>query len=179
MEKIILVDINDNAIGDIEKLEAHKTPKLHRAFSVFIYNNGKLLLQKRNVNKYHSGGLWANSLCSHPRYGKTFDTSVKERAKFELGINDLKFKELFTFTYLTKFNNNLFEYELDHVLLSDYCGNIDFNKDEIEEVKWMDLDELSKDLTFNPEKYASWFIICAPRVIAYLKNSSKQMKKIF
>lgn len=170
-EKILLVDLNDNVLKHVTKQEAHAKPLLHRAFSVFIYNNGKFLIQKRNKNKYHSGGLWANSLCSHPRANMSFEDSVKSRAKFELGIEDINFKELFTFVYMTKFNNNLFEYELDHVLLSNYSGDINFNKDEIEDVKWINLEELQKDLVENPQNYASWFIICAPKVIEIIKQN--------
>ncbi len=169
-EKILRVDLNDNVLGSISKLDAHLKPILHRAFSVFIFKEGKFLLQKRNKNKYHSGGLWANSLCSHPRENLSFNESVKQRAKFELGIDNLEFKELFKFTYITKFNDNLFEYELDHVLLSDYNGKIKFNPDEIEEVKWVNLSELEKDLVENPQKYASWFLICAPKVIEIVKS---------
>ncbi len=174
MEDIILVDINDNEIGRIEKLEAHKKPLLHRAFSVFLYNDDKLLLQKRAKNKYHSGGLWANSCCSHPRFNLSFDESVKQRVKFELGIDEIDYKEIGTFVYLTKFNDNLFEYEYDHILFANYNNNkdINFNRDEIEETKWIDIYELEKDLIKNPQKYASWFIICAPRVIKYIKDNN-------
>lgn len=169
-EKILRVDLNDNIIDSISKLDAHKKPILHSAFSVFIFKDGKFLLQKRNKNKYHSGGLWANSLCSHPRANLSFEDSVKQRAKFELGIDNLEFKELFNFVYMTKFNDNLFEYELDHVLLSDYSGEINFNPDEIEEVEWVDILKLEKDLVENPQKYASWFLICAPKVIKIVKS---------
>ena len=172
MEDIILVDVNDNEMGKIEKLEAHKKPLLHRAFSVFLYDNGKLLIQKRAKNKYHSGGLWANSCCSHPRHNLTFEESVKQRVKFELGINNINFCEIGTFIYLTKFNENLFEYEYDHVLFSKYSGNVNFNKDEIEEIKWIDVKDLEKDLIINPQKYASWFIICAPMFLKYIKDNN-------
>ena len=171
MEKIILVDINDNEIGSIEKLEAHKTPRLHRAFSVFLYNNGKLLLQKRNVNKYHSGGLWANSCCSHPRADKSFKESVLDRVKFELGVEITDFKEIDSFVYLTKFNDNLYEYEFDHILFAEYDGGVSFNREEIEKVEWVDVNFLEKDLLNHPEKYESWFIICAPKVLKYIKNN--------
>jgi len=171
-EKILLVNLKDEVVGTISKMDAHTKPMLHSAFSVFIYNDGKLLLQKRNINKYHSGGLWANSLCSHPRANMTFDESVKNRAKFELGIDNLQYKELFKFTYLTKFNENLYEYEYDHVLLSNYDGKIDFNPDEIEAVEWVKVEDLAGDLVKNPTKYASWFLICAPKVIEYLQNKN-------
>ena len=169
-ENILLVDLEDNVLGSVEKLEAHKKPLLHRAFSVFIYSNGKFLIQQRNKNKYHSGGLWANSLCSHPRANMTFEESVKTRAKFEMGIENLEYKELFKFIYMTKFNDNLYEYELDHVLLSTYSGSVKFNPDEVEGIDWISVEDLEKDLVKNPQKYASWFLICAPRVIEYVKN---------
>ena len=169
-DEILLVDLNDNVIGIIKKTDAHLKPRLHSAFSVFIFHDGKLLLQKRNKNKYHSGGLWANSLCSHPRANMSFDESVKSRAKFELGIENIEYKELFKFVYMTKFNENLYEYELDHVLLSNYSGEVEFNPEEIEELKWIKLEDLEKDLVENPQNYASWFIICAPKVIEMLKK---------
>ena len=171
MENIILVDTQDNELGAIEKLQAHKKPLLHRAFSVFLYNDKKqILIQQRALNKYHSGGLWANSCCSHPRYGISFSESVINRVKFELGIDIVKFKEIFSFTYLTKFEDGLFEYEFDHVLVSKYNGDINFNQDEIKDAKWIDLSDLKKDLLLNPTHYASWFLICAPKVIDYLNN---------
>ncbi len=176
MEKIIKVDLNDNKIGEIEKLDAHKTPVLHRAFSVFLYDGDKLLLQKRAKNKYHSGGLWANSCCSHPRADKTFLQSVFSRLDFELGIKtELDLKELFTFTYLTQFSSNLYEYELDHVLVAQYNSSckIDFNTSEIAEMKWVTIEDLKKDLENNPLSYASWFLICAPKVIEHLKTINK------
>ena len=175
MEDVILVDINDNQIGTMDKMQAHTKPNLHRAFSVFLFNGNKMLIQKRAFNKYHSGGLWANACCSHPRANKEFLDSVYDRISFELGIkNKIDLKELFSFTYCSKYNENLYEYEYDHVLL----GNIknydnNFNKDEIAEMKWVDIDWLSLDLVKNPTYYASWFLICAPRVIKYIKDGVK------
>ena len=175
MENIIKVDIDDNQIGEIEKLEAHKTPILHRAFSVFLYDGNKILLQQRAFNKYHSGGLWANSCCSHPRANQEFMQSVYDRLNFELGIEEkFNLKEIFSFNYLSKYSENLFEYELDHVLVAEYSSNknIPFNNDEIENVKWVDICWLKKDLVLNPTNYATWFLICAPKVIAYLQGKT-------
>ena len=171
MENIIKVDINDNELGTIEKLTAHKTPVLHRAFSVFLYDGDKMLIQKRASGKYHSGGLWANACCSHPRPNKTFLESVYNRIELELGINlKLNLKEIFEFTYLSKYAENLYEYEYDHVLVGNYNKNlpISFNTKEISEVKWVDINWLKQDLVKNPQNYATWFIICAPKVINYL-----------
>lgn len=169
-DEILLVNLDDEVIGTAYKMEAHQKPLLHRAFSVFIYSNGKFLIQKRNKNKYHSGGLWANSVCSHPRAHLSFDESVQKQVKLELDIDKIEYKELFKFVYMTKFNDNLFEYELDHVLFSNYNGKFNFNPEEIEEVKWISLEELEMDLVKNPQNYASWFLICAPKVINYIKN---------
>ena len=171
MENIIKVDINDNELGTIEKLTAHKTPVLHRAFSVFLYDGDKMLIQKRASGKYHSGGLWANACCSHPRPNKTFLESVYNRIELELGINlKLNLKEIFEFTYLSKYAENLYEYEYDHVLVGNYNKNlpISFNTKEISEVKWVDINWLKQDLVKNPQNYATCFIICAPKVINYL-----------
>lgn len=172
MENIIKVDINDNPIGQIEKLTAHKTPVLHRAFSVFLYCGDKILLQKRADNKYHSGGLWANSCCSHPRANTDFLTSVYNRLSFELGITQkIPLTKVFEFTYLSKYADNLFEYEYDHVFVGEYNNEqINFNLEEISQIKWVSLDFLKADLVSNPQNYATWFIICAPKVIEYLQT---------
>ena len=173
MEQIIKVDINDNEIGTIEKLTAHKTPVLHRAFSIFLVDGNKMLIQKRALNKYHSGGLWANSCCSHPRPNKTILQSCKDRLDVELGIKeDIELKEIFCFTYLSKYAEDLYEYEFDHVFVGKYSqkNKINFNKEEICELKWVKIDDLKKDLVKNPQKYSKWFLICAPKVINCLEN---------
>ena len=173
MEKLIKVDINDNVLGEIEKLEAHKKPILHRAFSVFLIDGDKILIQKRAYNKYHSGGKWANSCCSHPRPNMDFFESVYNRIQLELGIDEkMQLIEVFYFTYLSKYAEDLFEYEYDHVLVGHYNQNkqINFNKDEIEEVKWIKISDLKNDLVNNPQNYATWYIICAPKVIEYLET---------
>ena len=174
MENIIKVDIFDNEIGEIEKLEAHKSPILHRAFSVFLVDGEYMLIQKRAEGKYHSGGLWANSCCSHPRPNKTFLESVYDRLNLELGIDEkMELSKVFNFTYLSKYSDNLYEYEFDHVLVGKYDMNLNikFNEEEIEEVKWVKISDLEKDIVNNPKKYATWFIICAPKVIQYLKDN--------
>lgn len=170
-EKIIKVDINDNFLGEIDKLEAHKTPILHRAFSVFLYDGDQILLQQRAFNKYHSGGLWANSCCSHPRNNLPLLQSVKSRLEFELGIiENISLIEIFSFTYLSKYDENLYEYEYDHVLVGKYSSkkHINFNNEEINQIKWIKINDLKADLVKNPQKYATWFIICAPKVIEYI-----------
>jgi isopentenyl-diphosphate delta-isomerase len=166
---LIMVDIFDNKIGNISKADAHKRPILHRAFSVFLFDDNKLLIQQRAFGKYHSAGLWANTCCSHPRTDNVlFDAKI--RLKEEVGISCDNLSELFCFTYLTKFSNDLFEYEYDHVIVGKYCGGYEINKDEVNDMKWVDVDVLAKDMVKNPQIYASWFLICAPKVIEYIKG---------
>lgn len=174
MEDLIKVDILDNEIGRISKTEAHQSPVLHRAFSVFLFSENRLLLQRRAFDKYHSGGLIANTCCSHPRTNDIFADASK-RLFEEVGIlyDKEKLTEIFNFTYLTKFNNNLFEYEFDHVLVGEYSGNYKINKNEVDDIFWVDIDDLAMDLVEKPELFASWFIICAPKVIKYIKNLQK------
>lgn len=167
--ELILVDIFDNEIGRTTKEKAHSKPLLHRAFSIFLYHDNKLLIQQRAFSKYHSGGLWANACCSHPRTNNLL-ADAKKRLKEEVNISCDNLEEIFSFIYLTKFNDNLYEYEYDHVIVGEYNGEVAINKDEVNDFKWIDLDILSSDLIINPDKYATWFLICAPRVIKYLKK---------
>ena len=170
MDEILLVDVFDNVIGVEEKLKAHIDKKLHRAFSLFIVNGGKMLLQQRALHKYHSGGKWANACCSHPKPEEEIVSCVICRAKEELGIDVSKPKKLFDFIYYSEFDNGLVEYELDNVFIVEYAGDVDFDKNEVMAIEWVDIDCLAKDLVNNPSKYSTWFLSCAPRVISMLKN---------
>lgn len=169
---LIKVDIFDKPIGTISKEKAHEKPILHRAFSVFLYYGNKMLIQQRAYNKYHSGGLWANTCCSHPRTNNIIE-DAKIRLKEEVGITSPTLKEIFTFTYLSKYADNLYEYEYDHVIVGEFNGNYKVNKEEVESLKWIDVDELATDMTNNPTKYATWFIIAAPKVINYIKSKKQ------
>lgn len=164
MDELILVNAEDEEIGYGEKAYVHEKGLLHRAFSVFIVNDGKMLIQKRNRNKYHSGGLWTNACCSHPRKGESLKEAVHRRLEEELGI-DCDVEELFDFMYRTVFAENLYEYEFDHVFLADYSGSIKLNREEASEIKWIDLQELKEDIVRRPEKYTSWFLIAVNKVI--------------
>ncbi len=166
---VILVDTNDNAIGAMPKSEAHKKPHLHRAFSVFLHNGNKMLIQQRAKNKYHSPEIWANSCCSHPRPNEKLSEAVQNRMLEEIGFN-CPVNEIFEFIYIAKFNDNLFEYEYDHVFLGEYKGEYTLNPEEAMDAKWIDIDELEKDLVENPQKYSVWFISAAPRVIAEIRK---------
>lgn len=168
---VIEVDILDNPIGRVEKIEAHRTPVLHRAFSVFLFHDGKLLIQKRAKNKYHSGGLWANTCCSHPKQNDII-SEAKDRLFEEVGIEHDDLKEIFCFTYFHKFSDTLFEYEYDHVLIGNYCGEYKINPSEVEEMKWVDFATLKDDLIKKPQIFAPWFLIAAPKVIDHITSET-------
>ena len=124
--ELILVDVFDREIGCIPKETAHRHPYLHRAFSIFLYHEQKLLLQKRAAEKYHSGGLWANACCSHPRWGEKLAEACQRRLQEELGIV-CPLQELTSFVYLHQFGPKLYEYEYDHILLGQYAGPLQVN----------------------------------------------------
>ena len=170
-EMIILVDENDKEIGSEEKIKVHKEGKLHRAFSIFIFNSeGKMLLQKRAKSKYHSGGLWTNTCCSHPRAGESLNDAVHRRLKEEMGF-DCELKEIFSFIYKVKFDNNLSEYEYDHVFIGKFDGSPKPNPDEADSYKWISLDELEKDIKQKPDDYTFWFKIAFDKLADYLKEN--------
>lgn len=170
MRKVLLVDFNDNIIGEETKENAHKNPLLHRAFSVFLYKDNKLLVQKRAKNKYHSGGLIANTCCSHQIAGMKTIECAKQRLIEELNINVDWLDEIFTFTYFTKFADDLYEYELDHVLIGEFDGEYEVNPDEVDDLYWIDFKTLKQDMLVNPKNYSSWFLIACPKVINFLEG---------
>ena len=158
-EMVILVDKNDNQLGLMEKIEAHKKAVLHRAFSVFILNkNNELLLQKRALSKYHSPGLWTNTCCSHPRDGESVINAGIRRLSEEMGF-ETELNTLFSFIYKAEFDNGLTEHEFDHVLLGRYNKNPLINKLEVSDWRWIDVELLKKDVVVSPYLYTVWFKI--------------------
>ncbi len=158
-EYIITVDEHDRETGYMEKLEAHRRGILHRAFSLMIFNKkGEMLLQKRAKMKYHSPGLWSNTCCSHQRVGETLGEAVSRRVQEELGFT-CPCKEIFHFKYLVEFVNGLMEHEIDHVFFGHYNGTVIPNDDEVEEIRWVDMDTLSKEMKENPDRFTYWFKI--------------------
>jgi len=169
-EKVILVDQEDNIIGTMPKMEAHEKALLHRAFSVFILNKkGKLMLQQRALNKYHSPALWTNTCCSHQRIGENNLEAGRRRLKEEMGFTT-PLEELFSFTYKAPFDNGLTEYELDHVMLGYYNGLPKINSEEVASWKWMSLAKIKIDIEKNPEYYTAWFKIIYKRFYNYIKS---------
>jgi len=153
----MLVDVNDQAVGTMEKMEAHRRGLLHRAFSIVLFNGeGKLLLQKRSKNKYHSSGLWTNTCCSHPVPGEKMEDATRRRLKEEMGI-DLQPTFSYKFIYKAQLDHDLIEHELDHVFVGVFNGAPDINIREVEDWKYVDLQWLKGDMVKNPAAYTEWF----------------------
>ena len=171
-EEIILVDENDNPVGFETKIKAHEGDgKLHRAFSIFIFNAaGKVLLQRRAKKKYHFGGLWTNACCGHPKKGEKLQDAAPARLRQEFGFNT-ELKEIFSFLYrASDVESGLAEYEFDHVLYGEFNGEPQPNPDEIDDWKWVNLTELMVDLEDNAHDYTPWFKIAIPQVIENLPS---------
>lgn len=167
-EFVVLVDEHNNEIGLMEKQEAHTKALLHRAFSVFVFNGkGELLLQQRSLSKYHSGGLWTNTCCSHPRAGETTIAAAHRRLQEEMGF-DCALTEKFSFIYRTPFENGLSEHELDFVYTGTYEGFPEINNEEVESYRWISLDQLIVELHANPHQFSSWFQIILKEYLGHL-----------
>jgi len=170
MESVILVDKNDNELGLMEKMEAHEKAVLHRAFSVFIFNSeGKLMLQQRALHKYHSPGLWTNTVCSHPRSGEKTSAAAHRRIVEEMGF-DCDFEEAFSFIYKADVGQGLVEHEFDHVFIGKSEKQPKINPDEVASWKFVDLGWLEKDVEENPNDYTIWFKIALAEVISHFNK---------
>ncbi len=164
MQDLILVDEQDQPIGQMEKMEVHQKGLLHRAFSVFIFNDkGEMLLQQRAAKKYHSPSLWSNACCSHPLVGEDMLLAAKKRLQEEMGFVT-EVEEKFSFTYKTEFDNGLTEHEFDHVFTGVYDGEIIPNEDEVSDYCYMTMKAIEESLESHPAKYSSWFTIAFPIV---------------
>ena len=158
-ENVILVDVLDNQLGLMPKMEAHEKAVLHRAFSVFIFNDeGELMLQQRAAHKYHSPLLWTNTCCSHQRDGESNIEAGKRRLIEEMGFKT-NLKEIFSFVYKAPFDNGLTEHELDHVMIGNFNWTPKINTDEVASYKWMTLEAVKKDIELQPKLYTAWFKI--------------------
>ena len=163
MEKVILVNKKDKVIGVEEKMKAHLQGKLHRAFSIILFNRkGEVLIQKRAKSKYHSAGLWTNTCCSHPRPKEKIDQAAKRRLKEEMGI-ETNLKKIFSFIYKAKLGS-LVEYEFDHVFFGRFNGKPKPNEKEVEDWQWIKLADLKTNIAKNPQKYTPWFKIIFEKI---------------
>jgi isopentenyl-diphosphate delta-isomerase len=155
---LILVDENDRQIGAAPKLRAHQEALLHRAFSVFLFDrDGRMLLTRRAPGKYHSGGLWTNACCSHPRDGETLAEAVPRRLAEELGVSDCPCREVGSFVYRADFANGLTEHELDHVFVGEWSQGVTPDPLETSEIAWWPVEEIQRQLNDHPERFTAWF----------------------
>ena len=159
-----MVDEHDNAIGFMDKMEAHRKGLLHRAFSIFIFNSrGEMLLQQRALNKYHSAGLWSNSCCSHPFPGEEIKDAASRRLNEELGF-ETSLEKIFDFIYRASFENGLVENEFDHVFVGHYDGNMKINAEEVNDYVFKPMEQIRLELKNRPEIYTEWFKISFPKM---------------
>ena len=170
-EQVILVNEHDEQIGLMPKMEAHEKAVLHRAFSVFVFNTkNELMLQQRAAHKYHSPLLWTNTCCSHQRDGESNIEAGTRRLKEEMGFTtDLK--ETTSFIYKAPFDNGLTEHELDHIMLGYYENEPIINKQEVEDWKWMPLEDVKHDINVHPEQYTAWFKIIFEKFYNYINTN--------
>ncbi|RUO99265.1 isopentenyl-diphosphate Delta-isomerase [Hyphomicrobium sp.] len=156
-EEVILVDREDNETGTAEKLEAHRSGQLHRAFSVMVWDpRGRLLLQRRQVGKYHSGGLWTNTCCGHPRPGEPVGDAAARRLYEEMGfVSELE--PIGTFTYRADLDAGLVEHEFVHVFQGVYSGPIAPNPEECDGYSWSTPEVIRKQIAAVPECFSAWF----------------------
>jgi isopentenyl-diphosphate Delta-isomerase len=163
-QQVVLINKNNRRIGVMEKIKAHREGLLHRAFSIFIFNSkGELLIQQRAMTKYHSGSLWSNTVCSHPKPDETYNQAVHRRLKEEMGF-DCKLRKIFCFIYNTGFKNGLIENEYDCVFMGRFDGKPRINPQEIMDWRWIPVKELKEDMILHPDKYSFWLKIALDKI---------------
>jgi len=168
MEQLILVNELDEIVGTMEKMEAHQKAMLHRAFSIFIFNSkGEMLLQQRAEEKYHCGGLWTNTCCSHPRPEEDTAAAAKRRLQEELGFTT-PIKKAFDFVYKAPFSNGLTEYEFDHVFFGEYEGDLRPNPKEVAAVRYLSVNTIQSMMEEKPAQFTPWFHIAFPKMMDWL-----------
>jgi isopentenyl-diphosphate delta-isomerase len=170
-EQLILVSDDDEAVGVGEKISVHAAGLLHRAFSIFIFNaRGELLLQRRAGGKYHSGGLWSNTCCGHPRPGEPVAAAAHRRLREEMGF-DCELAEVFSFRYEARLDGGYTENEFDHVLFGRFDGEPAPDAGEVCDWEWVALKELKERIEANAGGYTYWLRLCVERVAEHQMRS--------
>jgi len=163
-QEVILVTETDEPIGTMDKIRAHTDGLLHRAFSIFIFDNkGRMLLQQRSGEKYHGAQLWSNTCCSHPYPGEKVEEAALRRLHEEMGFSTVLQKQ-FEFIYRTEVENNLIEHEYDHVFTGTYEGVIDVNKNEVADYCYEEMERVKLAIKEQPQKFTAWFKIALPSI---------------
>lgn len=172
MEQVVLVNEQDMEIGLMEKMEAHEKALLHRAFSVFVFNDaGELLLQQRAFGKYHSGGLWTNTCCSHPRPNESVADAAARRLMEEMGFTTA-LEKVFDFIYQADFSNGLTEHEFDHVFIGHYDGAIIPDPNEVHAYEYRTMESIQASLDAKEGLFTAWFEIIFPKMMDWWKNQN-------
>jgi isopentenyl-diphosphate delta-isomerase len=168
-ERVILVSPDDEPVGTAEKLAAHRSGALHRAFSVFVLDEGgRILMQRRADGKYHAGGLWSNTCCGHPRPGEETETAAERRLREEMGFS-CELTDLFSFTYRVDMGNGLWEHEIDHVLTGRHEGAPAPDPAEVAEWRWLLPDALEREIAREPDRFTPWLL---PALVGLLDHLS-------
>ena len=174
-ERVILVDRTDQPIGLMDKLQAHVEGRLHRAFSVFIFDReGRMLLQQRALDKYHTPGLWTNACCSHPREGEDTLEAALRRLQEELGLTKVQLTKAFHYYYQAPVGDELIEHELDHVFVGQWEGDLTFNPKEVNATQWISFEELQTWIQKSPQSFTPWFRGLNERVYAFWTQTPPQ-----
>lgn len=171
--EIILVNEDDNEIGTSEKNHGHKNSLLHRAVSVFIFNENKqLLMQCRSKYKYHSPNKWSNTCCGHPIPGETEKEAAIRRLDEELHIKNPNICFHSKFRYFSDVGSGMFENEITHIFIGtlDKNKHISFNTEEVSSVSWMNIYDIKKSLEENPASYTKWFSLMFNRKFDFLET---------
>ncbi len=176
MEDILIaVDLNDRPQRPVPKTEAHEKCVLHRAFSVILTDEqGRILMQKRALSKYHCGGLWSNTCCSHPLWGEDLESAVARKLVQELGIRSVQIREIGRMNYCCRLDNGMSEYEYDHIFTGRYEGEVTPNPEEVECAEWMGMEEILESAAKEPERFTPWFI----QMIPYVREAAEERKDI-
>jgi isopentenyl-diphosphate delta-isomerase len=176
VEEVVLVNQEDEAVGRMEKLAVHRAGLLHRAFSIFVFHSdGRLLLQRRASVKYHSGGLWTNTCCGHPRPGESTSGAAERRLWEEMRI-DTALSERFSFTYRAHLDNDLVEHELDHVFFATHDHGADPDTDEADAWRYVHPLDVDIELSTHPERYTTWFKLCWSEVKQHLSMPEPRLQ---
>jgi len=164
-DHVILVNERDEWVGSMEKIAAHQAGKLHRAFSVFVLNDqNEMLVQQRADGKYHSGGLWSNACCSHPRPGESTLTAAHRRLKQELGF-DCELRALFHLRYSLGVGNGLVENEYDHIFIGTYSKPVVPDSEEVKAYNYISLSQLADWMAKEPDSFTGWFKLAMPQFL--------------